>query len=91
MHDAGTQRYPFDINPNTLTADFEVWICGYQDRYYLVPSQLVQAIYNDPDSYVPRRRRDTRVVTINWWTHTVQYAKGGQSRDLSPYYQGLLP
>jgi len=30
------KRYKFNINPNTLSADYELWICGSAAIYYLL-------------------------------------------------------
>jgi hypothetical protein len=27
--------WSFNANPNTLTADYELWVCGSADHYYL--------------------------------------------------------
>ena len=33
-------KFKFNINPNTLSADFELWVCGRATVYYLMPSLL---------------------------------------------------
>ncbi len=33
--------YKFNINRNTLSADFELWICGIADHWYLMPMKFI--------------------------------------------------
>jgi|SRR5580700_9040273 hypothetical protein len=54
-----TARYRFNINANTLTADHEVWICGSESSYYLVPISVIRMMYEDPEAY-PDRHHPTR-------------------------------
>lgn len=30
-------KFKFNINPNTLSADYELWVCGSAALYYLMP------------------------------------------------------
>jgi hypothetical protein len=86
----GSPRYKFNINPNTLSADYEVWICGDANTYYLIPVQLMRRIYVDPGAYVDYRHPDIRVVSVNVSTHTVTYAKGGRKMDIALYLRRTL-
>lgn len=81
----GSPRYKFNINPNTLSADYEVWICGDANTYYLVPTQLMRRIYCDPGTYVDSRHPEIRIVSVNTGMNTVTYAAGGRTMDLTPY------
>lgn len=38
-------KYPFNINPNTLSSDYEIWICGSENIYYLIPKFEIEKIY----------------------------------------------
>ncbi len=82
---SGSAWYIFNINPNTLSADYELWICGDADTYYLVPIKLMRQIYHDPEAYVDHRHPEIRVVSVNAATNTVTYAKGGKTMDLTIY------
>lgn len=86
----GSSRYKFNINPNTLSADYEVWICNNADTYYLVPMRLMRHIYDDPKTYVDRRHPEIRVVSVNASTNIVTYATGGKIIDLTPYLRRTL-
>ncbi len=35
-------RYSYNINPNTLASDFEVWICGSTKIYYFIPIKIIK-------------------------------------------------
>jgi len=62
--------YSFNINPNTLSADYEVWICGDASRYCLFPVDLMRRIYEDPDSYPDKRHPEIRVAEVDMiFTH----------------------
>jgi len=82
--------YKFNINPNTLSADYEVWICGNSYIYYLIPINTISRIYNDPESYVDRRHPEIRVVSVNVEKNTVTYARGGKTLNLTPYFRETL-
>ncbi len=86
---AGSPRYKFNINPNTLSAAYELWICGSPDQYYLLPIDIVSRIYNDPEGYPDRHHDRIRVVSVNVDTQTVTYAKG-KKIDLAPYFGRTL-
>ena len=86
----GSPHYKFNINPNTLSADYEVWICGGANTYYLIPIQLMRRIYCDPESYVDSRHPEIRVVSVNAGTNTVTYATGGRTMDITPYLHRTL-
>jgi hypothetical protein len=38
-------KFKFNINPNTLSADYELWVCGNAMVYYLMPVSFLQGIY----------------------------------------------
>jgi hypothetical protein len=64
-----TSMWSFNINPNTLTADLELWICGSAKTYYLIPRAAVQQIYNDPAGWPDHTHGGIRVAEINSDTH----------------------
>ena len=83
--------YSFNINPATLKADYELWICGASDTYYLLPIAVVKSMYEHPDAYVDAHHPEIRVVSIDTASHRATYAAGGQSLDLTTCYQADLP
>jgi len=81
----GSSKYKFNINPHTLSADYEIWICGRPDSYYLIPISIMNDIYSHPDAYIDTRHPEIRVVTLDAGTNRLIYARGGVSLNLGPY------
>lgn len=84
------EKFKFNINPNTLSADYELWICGNAETYYLMPTSLMQSIYDNPDTYVDRRHPDIRVVSVDANLHTITYATGGVKSNIKDYFCATL-
>jgi len=84
-------KFKFNINPNTLSADYELWVCGSATVYYLMPISFMQGIYDNPNSYIDRRNPEIRVVSVDTDSHTVTYASGGVSSSLRSYLGVTLP
>ena len=82
--------YAYNINPNTLRADYEIWICGEAGVYYCIPTEVMKAIYRNPEGYVDRRHPEIRVAEVDTRTHQALYARGGQHLDFSPYFRATL-
>ena len=82
--------FAYNINPNTLTADYEVWICGNAQLYYLFPISVMSTIYIDPGTYVDYRHTKIRVAEVDTYSHRQLYGRGGKSMDASPYFQKTL-
>lgn len=83
-------RYKFNINPNTLSADYELWICGRSSAYYLIPIPIIQAIYDYPETYQDHRYSDIRIVTVDTSAHVVKFAPGGKMKDIRPFLNATL-
>lgn len=84
-------KYKFNINPNTLSADFELWICGCPKHFYLMPVSLMTEFYQHPGAYVDGRHPDIRIVSVDAQQHRATYARGGTSANLIQYFGALLP
>ncbi len=85
------RKFRFNINPNTLSADYELWVCGRAAVYYLMPISFIQQIYNNPNTYVDYTHPEIRVVSVDAGPHTVTFASGGLSSSLRGYLGGSLP
>ena len=83
-------RYRFNINPNTLRADYELWICGSEEYYYLIPIKVIRGIYNDPMTYPDRHHPEIRVVSVDINSDKVIFGSGGKSLGLKKYRSGGL-
>lgn len=78
-------KYKFNINPNTLSADCELWICGSEEQYYLMPISFIKTIYDNPETYVDYHHDNIKVVSVDINEDIVQFASGGQSESLRIY------
>ena len=87
---SGITEFRFNINPNTLSADYELWICGAADQFYLIPIKILQWIYEHPNTYPDHHHPEIRVVSIDITTHQLQFATGLGPADFSPYWQDAL-
>lgn len=84
------ERYKFNINPNTLSADYELWVCGTAAVYYLMPVSIMQKIYNDPNTYEDKHHPGIKVVSVDTASHTVTYASGGVNTSLRQYLSAKM-
>ena len=82
--------YKFNINPNTLRADFELWICGSRDHYYLIPMSVIEDMYKHPTAYPDNHHPEIRVVSVDSAAHRVGYAAPSVSLDLASYFCATL-
>lgn len=85
----GGCQYSFNINPNTLKADYEVWICGSENRYYLIPISIIRKMYEHPNTYIDSRYQ-YRVASIDVNTHRCLYARGGCDKDFTDYFCSII-
>ena len=83
--------YKFNINRNTLLADYECWICGSAGCYYLIPIAQVESWYEDPSAYPDTQHAGLTVVSVDATRHEVAYARGGIKAQLANYYRDRLP
>ncbi|MHB1425874.1 MAG: hypothetical protein ACYC3I_22140 [Gemmataceae bacterium] len=86
----GTEHYKFNLNPNTLRADFVLWICGSAEHWYLIPINVIRQMYDHPAAYPDNLHADIRVVTIDTQSQRVTYAAPGISLDLTPFFRATL-
>lgn len=87
---AGGTIYSFNISPSSLDADFEVWICGTAESFYLIPTIEIEAIYNTPGTYIDSWHPDLCVVDINLSDHRVKYSSVAAHKDFGPYFNQTL-
>lgn len=83
-------KFKFNINPTTLSADFELWICGSAANYYLMPIEFIRRLYKHPDAYPDRQNPGYTVVSVDANAHNVMFAPGGRSESLGPYLGAVL-
>lgn len=78
-------RFPFNISRTTLKADYELWICGDEKTYYLIPIEIIRKMYDDPNAYRDKMHPNLIVVTCSTSDDRVTYAKGGKFITLDQY------
>lgn len=81
--------WSFNVNKNILLADFDVWVCGTGESYYLVPKNVVREIYNVADGWTDSTYPDIKVVQIDRQSHVCSYREA-PGMDFSAYYQARL-
>jgi hypothetical protein len=84
-------KYKFNINPNTLRSDYELWICGRPQHYYFMPVSLMKEFYHHPEPYVDSYHPNIHIVSVDYEQHKVTYARGGTSTNLIQYLCTVLP
>jgi hypothetical protein len=89
MPDGAT--FGYNINPNTLSSDYEVWICGRSEVYYLIPIAVIKKIYADPGAYVDSTHPEMRVAHIHTGTHRATFSTRGSGLDFAAYFRAILP
>ena len=82
--------YAFNINPNTLSADYELLICGRPSVWYLIPIDEIQHIYDSPNAYRDRSNSKLRIINMNTQDDQLLYGVGGYKLDCTDYYQATL-
>jgi len=83
-------KYKFNINPNTLSADFELWICGEPQHFYLMPISIMREFYRHPEAYIDSYHPNIHIISVDADRHRATYARGGMSADLSQYFWASL-
>ena len=86
-----SRRYAYNINPNTLRADYELWICGDRDGWYLFPIDVIRGIYGDPAAYTDARHPDLRVASVDVRSDQVTFGAGGKGLSAAAYRDAVLP
>lgn len=79
------KMFKFNINPNTVRADYELWICGDGRLFYLLPTAIMQAIYDDPKGYQDYRHKKIRVVSVDSSKDEITYKAGGGKMYIKRY------
>ncbi len=84
-NDRSPHLFKFNINPNTLEADYELWICGGVGLFYFLPISVMQGIYDDPNAYPDYHHPEIRVVSVDGAKDKVIYKTGGGKLDIAQY------
>lgn len=82
--------WSFNANPNTLSANYELLICGSPECYYLIPVSRIREIYDDPRTYPDRQHPGIKVLDVNTKTHLCRFGFAGLQMDFTAYYRARL-
>ena len=83
-------KYPFNINPTVLAADFEVYVCGTDLLYYLLPVDLIKEMHSDPSAMPDYRNPVYTVIEVCPGEDEIKYGTGGKSLKIAKY-RNLTP
>ena len=86
------EKYPFNINPNTLTAQYELWVCATSDWYYIIPIDVIKSIYDDPDTYVNKYPGQELIKTVNVIVENdiLRFGKNGKQIQITQYWNKFI-
>ena len=84
------KTHAYNVNPTTLTADYELWICSNAKTYYLTPMPIISRMYHHPDSYIDGADVNRRIMSVNTTTHLTLYARGGRKEQFAEYFRATL-
>lgn len=87
---SNSEQYKFNINKNTLSADFELWICGSKENWYLLPMDLIREMHQHPDAYEDYQHPGLTVVSVYSDTDEVMFARGGVRKSIREYFRANL-
>jgi hypothetical protein len=84
--------FKFNVNAETVAANFEVWVCGSPSSWYVIPVAIVRGMYDHPRAYPDHQASTHRVVvSVNRSTDFAQYLQGGGGVSIHAYRNGPLP
>ena len=70
--------YAYNFGPAALKMDYQVWICGKPEDYYLIPSEVVRKMYAHQKGYVDKAHPNLHVANIDVSCHKVTFATEAQ-------------
>lgn len=79
--------YGFSVYESTLGADYEVWICGHRDCYYLIPMSKIREMC--PTAYRDKKH-GCPVMSVDVTTHRSIYSSYRGLEDFSAYFTDTL-
>lgn len=84
-------KFKFNVNSQSLEADFELWICGGSRLWYLLPHSLAHSMYSDPEAYPDRQASRHRVVvSVDSQRDWAGYRRGGGGCSLRTHRCGVV-
>ena len=83
------ETYPFNINPNTLKADYELWILGWS-LWYLIPIEAIRYMYESPSAYRDSHHPEIVAVSVNEEREEVRFARDEPPLCIAKYRHATL-
>lgn len=80
-----SNKYPFNINPAVLRADFEVYICGDENTFYVIPVHIIRMMYCDPDAMPDNYHSGYTIIDVHTDTNKIVFGTGGKGIDVTQY------
>jgi len=84
------RKYPFNINDTVLSADYEVLVCGSENRYYVLPQALMKRMHEDPHAMEDSWHAGYTIYDIHPQQNSITYGTGGISVDITNYRNAKL-
>jgi len=78
-------KYPFNINNASLAADFEVYVCGADKLYYVIPVELLRRMHSDPSAMPDYTHPGLTIIDVHPSKEIIVYGTGGKSIKVSEY------
>ena len=78
-------KYRFNINPTVLAADYEVYVCGTDDLYYLIPVELIRKMNSDPTAWPDHRNPGYTDIDVYPGDDIIKYGRSGKTLKIGQY------
>ena len=81
---------PFNINDSLLAADYEVYVCGSHNLYYMVPVELIRQMHTDPSAMPDHTHPGYTIVDVHPTKDEIIFGKGGKSLSIVKHRNATL-
>lgn len=83
-------KYPFNINKTVLASDYEVYICGSSDVYYVIPIDVIRMMHEDPSAMPDNTHPGYTIIDVHPDKNSINYGTHGKSVNIKPYRNATL-
>lgn len=87
---SSSRNFWFDLNPSSLSVDYDIWICGNASMFYVVPQDVIARLYDDPEHYRNKRHPQIHPVHVYVETHEVRFARLGKREQIAKFFNGTV-
>jgi hypothetical protein len=78
-------KYPFNINPTVLAADYEVYVCGTDQLYYVLPMGEIEKMHADGNAMPDNAYSGYTILDVYPANNRIIYGIGGKELDIAKY------